>query len=108
MLSTGEAFLARAAIQVSIALLDGSRAILIDIDRPLDAWAIDAVIGLLDVVTGAEGSPIAFALLAITLTKPTQAPDLSLIGPGCISYWVDGGAVTDLASAKAGPAREAA
>lgn len=100
-LSTGEAFLCRATVQVSIALLDGSEAVLIDVDRPLDATSINGVIGLLDVVTTSDSSPISFGLLALTLTRPAQAPDLSLIEDNsCVSYWVEGGVVKLLAEVK--------
>lgn len=97
-LSTGEQYLVRMGIQIAIANIEGAPVIIIDIDRPLDRWALGGVVALVSRHTEA------LALVAVTLTKPSEAPDLSRPGlapEGSLTYWVEDGAAMPLAEALA-------
>ncbi len=88
-LSTSQRYLARLALQVAIANLDKSSALVVDVDRALDGGQKGAVIEMLN--QGAR-QEIAFIIAAITETEPWPALDITDIGGR--TYWVEGGEVT--------------
>ena len=105
-LSTGEQYIVRTVIQIAVANIDGSSAVVVDIDRPLDRWALSGIVSILAKHTEA------LALVAVTLTKPTEAPDLGKgIGDapaGSLTYWVQDGEVQELSAAIAAGQKVAA
>lgn len=92
-LSTGEQYLARIVLQMEASSLDGSSVIVVDIDRPLDRWALEGIINLL------HQRAKALVLVAVTLTEPREAPDLSCLAESTgrsVTYWVSDGIATPM------------
>lgn len=83
LLSASEQFRARVVLQVAMAQLDGSAMVLVDAADVLDGPARGDLFELLRV--GAIP-----AIVAMTLARREQAPDLAAAGMGR-TYWIEGG-----------------
>lgn len=89
LLSTSEQYRVRVTLQVAMARLDGSDALVIDAADLLDAPARSGLIALLDTA----GLP---ALVCMTASRASQVPDLARAGLGA-SYWIEDGAAAAFA-----------
>jgi hypothetical protein len=88
LLSTSEQYRVRAVLQVAMAHLDGSAMVVLDAADVLDGPTRN---GLLDLLEEA-GLP---ALVLLTLSRPSQCPDLAEAGLGQ-SYWLSAGTARPL------------
>jgi hypothetical protein len=88
LLSTSEQYRVRAVLQIVMAEMDGSAMVVIDAADVLDAPTRSGLFALL----GAAGLP---ALVAMTLSRREQVPDLAPAGLGA-SYWIEAGIVEAL------------
>ena len=88
LLSTSEQYRVRAVLQVAMAHLDGSAMVVFDAADVLDGPTRE---GLFDLLAEA-GLP---ALVAMTLSRPEQVPDLDAVGLG-VSYWIQDGVAQPL------------
>lgn len=88
LLSASEQYRVRALLQVAMARLDGSAMLVFDAAETLDAEARGEFFELLD----GAGIP---ALVAMTLSRPSQVPDLAAAGIGR-SFWLQGGELVPL------------
>ena len=85
VLSTSQRFLLSTVVQIAIANLDESQALLIDVDRALDSHQKQSVINM---AIGGASETVRLIMIAITETKPRS--ELSLKDAGS-TYWVSGG-----------------
>lgn len=93
MLSSSEQYRVRAVLQLAMACLDGSDAVIIDGADILDGPTRSGLFAMLD----ASGVS---ALVCMTLSRRDQVPDLEAAGIGQ-SYWLAGGILEPLRQAKA-------
>src|SRR4029077_14174153 len=93
MLSSSEQYRVRAVLQLAMACLDGSDAVIVDGADILDAPARSGLFAMLD----ASGVS---ALVCMTLSRRDQVPDLEAAGLGQ-SYWLAGGVLEPARQAKA-------
>jgi hypothetical protein len=92
MLSSSEQYRVAAVLQLAMACLDGSDAVIVDGADILDAPARSGLFAMLD----ASGVS---ALVAMTLSRRDQVPDLEAAGLGQ-SYWLAGGVLEPARQAK--------
>lgn len=83
---------ARVVVQVAMAMIDGSAALVIDEADMLDFRGRNALFALLN----AAKKP---ALVCMTINRPDLVPDLEAVGMGR-SYWVQGGIVEPIVKAQ--------
>jgi hypothetical protein len=83
LLSTSEQYRVRAVLQVAMARLDHSAMVVLDAADVLDGPTRSGLFDLLE----EAGLP---ALVLLTLSRPSQCPDLAAAGLG-MSYWIAGG-----------------
>ncbi len=88
LLSGGEIYRLRAALQVAFAKIDGSAMVILDGADILDNQGRQGLIRML----AAAKVP---ALIGMTYAGPKAVPDLSLAGGA--TYWIDGGIARPLA-----------
>lgn len=89
LLSESEKFRVRAVLQLAMARLDGSSMVVVDGADVLDGPTRGGLFSLLQEIE-------IQALIALTLTKPEQVPDISSFGVGN-SYWISEGIAKPLA-----------
>lgn len=99
LLSGGELYRVRAALQVAFAKLDGSALVILDGADILDPPGRQGLIRML----AAAQVP---ALIGMTYAGPKTVPDLSQAGGA--TYWLDGGIASPLADAQRAAAERAA
>ena len=96
-LSTSQRRLTRIVLQVALAEIDGSQALLIDVDRALDGRQKGQILQL----ATDKGSALGIALVALAFTETAPRPALDISDIGGTTYWVeagpDGSTVTPIA-----------
>jgi hypothetical protein len=86
--STSEQYRVRAVLQLAMARLDGSQMVVLDAADVLDGTTRSGLFAMLE----EAGLP---ALVAMTLSRREQAPDLEAAGLGA-SYWIEDGVAAPL------------
>ncbi|MGE3279935.1 MAG: hypothetical protein AB7H90_00995 [Alphaproteobacteria bacterium] len=92
ILSASEQFRVRVVLQVATARLDGSAMCVVDAAEILDAPARSQLFALLEEAR-------LCALIAMTLSRPNQVPDLAAAGLG-VSVWIERGIAHPIGDAK--------
>jgi hypothetical protein len=87
-LSTSEQYRVRAVVAVAMARIDGSDMVVLDAADVLDGTTRSGLFALLD-----EAGLCALVLM--TLSRPSQCPDLAAVGVGA-SYWIETGVARPL------------
>ena len=93
VVSTSGRFLINTIMQIALAENDGSRAILIDVDRALDSKQKSDVINM----ALAADESISLIMVVVTETAPRKSLDLGAAG---ITYWIEGAGTANGATAK--------